>query len=100
SVSQPECPRAHGRNEVCVRVNDHHPDPACQPPHDSTAKDVTGPNGEEVVENFLRQNTGHHQRIEVALVIRTEDVRTVSGQLFDPLHVQIKTVQSNHLQQA
>ena len=83
---------------MCVRINHDHPDPARQPAHDSTAKDVTRPNGEEVVEDFFRQNTGHHQRIEVALVIRTENVRTVSGQLLDPLHVQIKTVESNHLQ--
>src|SRR5580692_1783910 len=82
AVPQAEGSGAHGGNQVRVRI--HHDDarPPRQCPHQAFAENVAGPHREAVAKHLPWQNTSKNDRIDKALVIRTNDEWSVGRKFF------------------
>src|ERR1700722_5879699 len=76
SLPQSEGTCTHGRNQVGVRIDHYGSQRARQSQHESFAEYLARAYGKNFLEHFGRQYAGQYERIEVALVIRRENIRT------------------------
>src|SRR5208283_4572637 len=85
--------------QVGVRVEDGHAQPACQPPHESCTKYVARAQCKGIAKEAEGQRPRHHQRVDVALVVRTEQVRSFFRQILEPAHFEVKAVEGEKINQ-
>src|SRR5208282_2318667 len=80
SLAEAKSSGAHGGHEIRVRIEDRHAKPSCQPPHESFAENVARADSKGIAKQAVGQSPHHYQRIDVALVIRTDQVGAFLGQ--------------------
>src|SRR3984885_15910427 len=93
TVPESEGAGARGGPEISVWIEDNYFDGACQAAHESLAEDFAGAHGEQPAEHFHRQDAGQNERINIALMVRRNDVGPLLGQFLDPAYLQIKAVE-------
>src|SRR5271166_2044977 len=99
SMVQAKGSGAHGRYQVRVRIDDDHAQPSCQPPHESSTENVARAHRKALAKQSPRERPRHHQRIDIALVIRTDQVLTVVGQIFQSANLEVKAVEREKINQ-
>src|ERR1700704_126068 len=99
SMAEAKKSGAHGGNQVRIRIEHHHANPSRQPPHESFAENVAGAERKGIAKQAPGQHPRHHQGIDVALVIRTEQERALFGQIFEAAHFEVKAVEREKINQ-
>src|SRR5208282_6313279 len=99
SLAQAKSPGAHGGHQVSVRIEDRHAKPARQPPHESCTKNVARAQCKGIAKQAIGQRPRHHQWINIALVIRTDQVGTFFRQILETAHFEAKPVERKKINQ-
>src|SRR5580698_2850106 len=94
SLPQAERARAHGWNQIRVRIHDHNPQRMRQPQHESLSEDFACSHCKKPVKHLRRQHACQYHRIDKALVIGRDNVCTSGGQLLHAAHMQIQAVKA------
>src|SRR5579864_5395726 len=99
-MPQAKRPGTHRRNKIGIWVEDDDSQPARQAAHESFTENVAGAYRKGILHHISRQHTDRNDRIDVALVVRGEDERSLAGQIFQTRHAKVKKITGDHLDDA
>ena len=69
SISETKRSSAHGRNQIRIRIDHNDVERACQPAHESLAKNLARTHGEKPLEQIRWQCARQNKRVEVTLMV-------------------------------